>query len=173
MNYSDIDLYKNLHKQKPKYGASGHNYVDKIYEFVKETRPTTILDFGCGKETLKESLLKFDINVDGYDPAIANKGKIPLEQYDMIITTDVLEHIHEQELDNLFSDMMKLKPKFMFHVICNRPAYNKLPDGSNAHKTIEDEDWWKTKLESFFVNFRIDTFKQNDVTICKMFAYEI
>ena len=44
--------------------------------------------------------------------------------------------------------MIALCPKHMYHVICHRLAYATLPDGSNAHKTVQPPDWWYDKIVS-------------------------
>jgi 2-polyprenyl-3-methyl-5-hydroxy-6-metoxy-1,4-benzoquinol methylase len=168
LSYKDIEQYQLLHKQQTNYGASGHSYTDLIINFIKRTRPKTILDFGCGKETLKSTLSQHGIHIDGYDPAISGKESPPLTKYDLIITTDVLEHIHEEELDRLFSDMLSFDPVCMYHVICNRAAYSVLPDGTNAHKTIKDNLWWSDKLKLALKDFNINTVKRQDTTHCEL-----
>jgi cyclopropane fatty-acyl-phospholipid synthase-like methyltransferase len=168
MIYKDIEQYKLLHRQKSDYGASGHIYVKEIFNFIKQTKPKTILDFGCGKESLKKTLNRLNINVDGYDPAIPNKNAIPSDQYDMIVTTDVMEHLHEDELESLFEDILKFQPKYMFHAISTRLAINKLPDGTNAHKTVKSEEWWKQKFIYNFFQFDIVSFSKNKTAIFEM-----
>ena len=34
----------------------------------------------------------------------------------------------------------------MIHVISTRPASKILPDGTNAHKTIKNQNWWQNKI---------------------------
>ena len=41
---------------------------------------------------------------------------------------------------------MSLSPKYMIHIISTRPAKKVLPDGTNAHKTIKNKNWWKEKI---------------------------
>ena len=145
--YKDIDLYKQMHLQRRDYGASGRVYCKFFDNFIKvHTDIKTILDFGCGKGKLAKEL-SFDI--DEYDPAIEGKEIIPKQQYDLVITTDVLEHIHIDQIGLLLDDIMDLKPKYFVNAICNVKAINILPDGTNAHKTIENGTWWKNTIENY------------------------
>ena len=146
-DYKDIHLYEKIHKKDSGYGNTGGCYVKSVLNHVNKYNPKSILDFGCGKGKLKTGLAKHEIDIDEYDPAIPNKKKIPKEQYDLITTTDVLEHIYEDEIPTICKEFISLQPETMFHAICTRAAHKKLPDGTNAHKTIRDIEWWAKKLQ--------------------------
>lgn len=145
--YRDIDLYKQLHQNNKNYGNTGKYYCSFINQYLIH-HPTikNILDFGCGKSTLGQCL---DFNIDEYDPAIAGKEQIPKSKYDLIITTDVLEHLYEDEISLICQEFLNLKPYKMLHFICTIKAKQILPDGTNAHKTIQNGEWWKTNIHKF------------------------
>ena len=150
MKTRDLFLYKELHEQDLGYGASTAHHFDKIKKFISEQNPKSILDFGCGKGSL-ENLISKEFNgilIHGYDPAIDSKSKIELPEYEMLLSTDVLEHLYEDEIAPIFEEMISLNPKSMYHLICHRAAYQILPDGTNAHKTIETPEWWFEKITS-------------------------
>jgi len=147
--YADIELYKQLHSQNSHYGDTGSRYVKRIVSHIEQYKSDSVLDFGCGKGKLAVELSKLGLRIDEYDPAIEGKEKIPQKHYDMIITTDVLEHLYEDEIQIICSDFLSLSPLTMFHVICTRLADNLLPDGSNAHKTVKPIEWWDEKLKSY------------------------
>ena len=156
--YKDIELYKKLHIQNSNYGDTGPKYLERIVTHIQKYKPDSILDFGCGKGGLAKELLKFGLNVDQYDPAIAGKENIPQKHYAMIITTDVLEHLYEDEIQTICNDFLSLSPSTMFHAICTRPASNLLPDGSNAHKTVKPIEWWEDKLKNY-TGFKTEAIK--------------
>lgn len=158
VKYKDIELYKQLHLKNSGYGGTGSRYVKRIVSHIEQNKPKSILDFGCGKGNLVKELSKLGITVHEYDPAIVGKEKIPQKQYDMIITTDVLEHLYEDEIETICNDFLSLCPETMFHVICTRPAGNLLPDGSNAHKTVKQIEWWDNKLKSY-TGFKTEVIK--------------
>lgn len=144
--YKDLHLYEKIYSTTNNYGNTGHRYADIVYKFILETNPLSVLDFGCGQGSLKKNLATKNIDIDEYDPCIPGKNTINKLQYDLIVTTDVLEHIYENEINTFFSDIMSLAPKYMIHIICTRPAEKVLPDGTNAHKTIKNKNWWKEKI---------------------------
>lgn len=156
--YKDIELYKKLHSHNFNYGDTGSRYVKKIVSHIEQYKPDSVLDFGCGKGKLATELSKLGLRVDEYDPAIEGKEQIPLKQYDMIITTDVLEHLYEDEIETVCKDFLSLSPLTMFHAICCRRAGNLLPDGSNAHKTVKPIEWWDNKLKSY-TGFKTEVIK--------------
>lgn len=158
VKYKDIELYKQLHSRSFNYGDTGSRYVKRIIAHIEQYKPDSILDFGCGKGKLASELSKLGLRVDEYDPAIEGKDKIQQKHYDMIITTDVLEHLHKDEIQAICNDFLLLSPITMFHVICTRPADNLLPDGSNAHKTVEPIEWWDDKLKSY-TGFKTEVIK--------------
>ena len=151
--YKDLELYKQMHKNAPSYGATGGRYIHRVIEHIEKYKPETILDFGCGKGCLKNALKMKQLEIDEYDPAIKGKEKILKDKYDLIITTDVLEHLYEEEIEQVCKEFLSLSPETMFHVICTRKADALLPDGSNAHKTVKPIEWWKQKMESY-LNYR-------------------
>jgi hypothetical protein len=145
--YRDIDLYKELHKTNKNYGNTGKYYCSFINEYlVHYPNIKNVLDFGCGKSTLSQCL---DFHIDEYDPAISGKEQISKSKYDLIITTDVLEHLYEDEIPLICQEFLSLQPYKMLHFICTIKAKQILPDGSNAHKTIQNGEWWKTHIHNF------------------------
>ena len=167
----DVELYKELHLQDQDYGASGGVYFKEIADFIRDKNPKVVLDYGCGKGALSDLIVNSQLQakVHSYDPAIKGKETIPLDNYDMIITTDVLEHLYEDEIDFIFSDMLKLKPVSMYHIVSHRLAHAILPDGSNAHKTVQAPEWWANRMKESFLGYEI-TYHYTDVghfKVCK------
>ena len=167
--YRDIDLYKTLHIQNSSYGSTANQYTKYIADFIKYTEVKSVLDFGCGKGSLKKDLKqKYNLEIDEYDPAIESKNIIPKTQYELIITTDVLEHLYEDEINMFFKDILTLNPYYMFHAICTRKADNNLPDGTNAHKTIKPRARWIQKISSIIdheISFIEPQIKQTDTFV--------
>lgn len=154
-DYKDIELYKQLHQMRS-YGDTGSAYARDVSSFIQYTMAKTVLDFGSGTGSLKKTLKDiYQIEIDEFDPCVPGKDKIPQSQYDLIITTDLLEHLHKEEINNIFDEMMSLNPTFMYHAISTRIARILLPDGSNCHKTVENADWWIKKIQ--------DVTKCNDI----------
>jgi 2-polyprenyl-3-methyl-5-hydroxy-6-metoxy-1,4-benzoquinol methylase len=159
--YKDLELYKQLHKERS-YGDTGVDYIEDVLDFITQTKAETVLDFGSGTGSLAKNLRQKNILVDEFDPCYPGKEKISKEKYDLIITTDLLEHIYEDELNNIFEEMLYLKPKFMYHAISTREATILLPDQTNCHKTIKSMQWWYDRIYNLTNPTTINTEPKND-----------
>lgn len=148
--------YTILHDHSPGYGVGGA-FGSKILEF----EPNSVLDYGCGKGGLVKYLLNKGVRAVGYDPYVFEWRDRP-EKQDMLVSTDLLEHIPEDKLSEVFADMRSYQPRIMFHVISNRKATQILPDGTNAHKTIKDANWWWNQLNNEFANYDVELLEHNE-----------
>lgn len=131
-------------------------YLDN---FIKEVSPSSILDFGCGKGRLVERLKEEYPNIEiiGYDPCNEKFDKsIDNLHVDLLISTDVLEHIEPVFLDETLQ-FLSSKSKYIYHLISCAPAKLVLPDGRNAHLIQESKEWWKTK----FINLGYNILKED------------
>lgn len=146
--------YTYLHDKNPEYGM-GYCLGEEILEF----NPTSVLDYGCGKGALVEYFIRNGILAAGYDPHVF-EWQERSDRKDMLVSTDLLEHIPEEDLDKVFDDMLSYRPRLMFHAISNREATQILPDGTNAHKTVKDAAWWLDKLQ--FANYRTRQLSHNE-----------
>lgn len=138
-------LNEQLHADRPDYGTSGRKWASTIFNLL-ESDDETILDYGCGKGTLKHLL--GDI-VQEYDPAIPGKDAEP-PSCGVVACTDVLEHIEPDLIDKVISHIYSKAERLAFLVIATRPASKVLADGRNAHLIVENKDWWLQKLSPFF-----------------------
>lgn len=142
------ELNRQLHAENDGYGAGSGRHAAKVAALRQETESDTVLDYGCGKGGLKRALGNPDWMRE-YDPAVSGKDGKP-EMADMVVCTDVLEHIEPELLDNVLTHIARLAAKAVFLVIATRPAGKTLADGTNAHKIIENAAWWRAKLEEKF-----------------------
>lgn len=138
-------LNRKLHESRADYGAgySTSKWYPHIANFAKGVGARSILDYGCGKGGLGRALSH--VIVQGYDPAIPGKDATP-EPADMVVCTDVLEHIEPELLDNVLDDLKRCTLKACFLTVATRPAQKILEDGRNAHLIQEKAEWWLPKL---------------------------
>lgn len=141
-----IENLKKLHERKS-FG-SNNTIPSEVIRCIEEYKITSILDFGCGKGNIMTALKEKYPNLEiyGYDPGREEFSSLP-SNIDMIISTDVLEHIEPELLDNTLIDLAKRTNKVMVHLIACHPAKKSLPDGRNAHLIVENPSWWKEKLQ--------------------------
>ena len=125
-----------------------------------------ILDYGCAKGYLIKALRLLDIQAFGCDISqyafekmdpdvkeycklISPDLRIPFnEQFDWLITKDVMEHLYEDDL-NLMLDQTRRSARNMFHIIplgdgekFRIEAYHNDP----SHVHMKNEEWWRTKF---------------------------
>jgi cyclopropane fatty-acyl-phospholipid synthase-like methyltransferase len=136
-----------LHKSDKKFnhGAKAYKIVE---EFIAEYKPTTLLDFGCGKGGLIATISELhpDISVAGYDPGNPEFSQLPTKPFDVVISTDAIEHIEPAYLEETLKAIGKLMTRCgCFRIACY-PAKKNLPDGRNAHLIVKTPDWWREKL---------------------------
>ena len=138
------------------WGGGGYHHVDVVAEFAMQTLSTSILDYGCGRGTLAQALAvrlrdrgtpfaAHDIRE--YDPGILGKDSLPTPA-DLVVATDVLEHIEPDKVDVTLKFIRSLAKQGAFFIIATVPAREILGDGSNAHRTIQPDDWWLDKISS-------------------------
>lgn len=143
-----VEQNKALHARPEGYGGSGIKSAGTVAEFAARVRPQWILDYGCGKGTLKTGMVKagYQGSIHEYDPAIKGKDMLP-KPADLVVCTDVLEHIEPEKLAAVLDHIFGLAKKAIFLVIATRKANKTLPDGRNAHLIIQDAPWWLEKLD--------------------------
>lgn len=118
-----------------------------LKEVIETYSVKSILDFGCGKSVLVNQLKQMypDINVIGWDPVFNDDTELP-SNVDLVISTDVLEHIEPKELDSVLKKLKNISNIAHYHLIACHKAVKILPDGRNAHLIIESPKWWADKL---------------------------
>ena len=143
------------HQASECYGASGEKHAAKIQNMASRMGTEDILDYGCGKGTLGDAL-GFDINE--YDPCIPGKDSPP-DPADLVVCTDVMEHIEPEYLDAVLDDLKRLTKIAIYLNVAMYPALKHLPDGRNTHLIQENREWWLPKLMQ---RFELKTFTSND-----------
>ena len=151
------------------------HFNEKLYEFMAYHRPLYVLDLGCAGGGFVRSLLEdghFALGLEGSDYSQkrwrAQWGNIPhhlktcditkpfavLDRetservlFDVITAWEVIEHIPEADLDQLFRnilDHLKADGYFMGSV-CTVPDVDP-KTGANWHQSVYPREWW---LERF------------------------
>ncbi len=145
-----LEKQRALHAADALYGGDGQRWVKVVRDLVqtmkKEKGIPSVLDYGCGKGFLAEEL---DFPIWEYDPAIVGKDRLP-KPSDIVICTDVLEHIEPVQLDAVLDDLRRVTLKVGMFVICTRPANKNFADGTNPHLIVMPKTWWQMKLAEYF-----------------------
>ena len=141
-----------LHKNGD-YGTSSGKWAKMICELANANAVTSMLDYGCGHGFLKKSLQ--GANISEYDPCIKGKDSPPTPS-ELVVCTDVLEHIEPDCLDNVLDHLQSLTMRCGFFVIATRPAKKILADGRNAHLIQQSHEWWLPKI---FLRWKLRAFR--------------
>lgn len=138
-----------LHGQPRGYGGRGDKWAPTVAALMAQYAVSSVLDYGCGQGSLKRAVMLTPwpgVRFDEYDPAIADKAGLP-DFADLVVCTDVLEHIEPERLGHVLSHLRLLARKAVFAVISLKDSNKVLADGRNAHLIIRPSTWWKKRLE--------------------------
>jgi hypothetical protein len=164
-----LELYRIMHLEGEKAagrasedtfrGVSLRKHLKRIARLVVETGAKTILDYGAGKASLYEpypgepleSRYRSHpdwpgVKVVCYDPGYEPFATPCTERCDGVISTDVLEHISAGDVDWILDEIFQASKNFVYVVAACYPARKFLPDGQNAHCTLEPPAWWESQM---------------------------
>lgn len=150
-----IKLQQELHDLPKGYGGGGGKWAQATLDLMRKYECETVLDYGCGQGLLREAIKNHLPKgaVFEYDPAIRGK-EIPPRPVDLVVCTDVLEHIEPDRRGVVVDHLFKLAKKVLFVVVATRPSKKWMSDGRNAHLIIEPASWWKERVT--FPGFQFD-----------------
>lgn len=137
---------KKLHAAPRGYGGKGDKWADAVAQLMGNYGCSTVLDYGAGQGTLATALAKRGIVVREYDPSVKRIAALP-DPADLVVCTDVLEHIEPDLLKNVLAHIRSLARRAAFVVIATRPASKFLSDGRNAHLIVEGPEFWREQIE--------------------------
>lgn len=153
-NYADLNT--KMHNRPKGFGRDGVSRVAHFLTVAIDYHPKTVLDYGAGQGTFKDEYIRvsdlgetnLNLSITNYDPAVERHNVKPEGVFDMVVCTDVLEHIEPEFLDNVLQEIWDYTGKAAYLLISCRPAKNILPDGRNAHLIQEDPQWWVDRIVS-------------------------
>ncbi len=153
MKRKDLADYQHFHSAAI-YGTGGKHFP-YVLPHILSIKADSLIDYGAGRSEIavwiaKKAGMK---RVARFDPAVPGIDKIPEEKFDIVTSFDVLEHIPEEELDDVLREMSSVGKHALF-VIDIAPAKAILSDGRNAHVCLHEEAWWQQRLIQFFPDIR-------------------
>jgi SAM-dependent methyltransferase len=131
-----------LHEARADFGRQSPNWAGYLRALCRTLDTYDVLDYGCGKGELA---LHLPFRVKLYDPGMPKFSASP-EAADILVSTDVLEHIEPELLPAVLAHMAAMTKRLAFIHIATRPAKKTLPDGRNAHLIVQPPTWWKVAL---------------------------
>lgn len=163
-----VELYREMHVRgelirgiAPEHTFPGASLIPQahhIRRLVEATGARSILDYGSGKgaqyrpaalaengEQRWQSVQEY-WNVDTivcYDPAYVPFSRLPGGRFDGVVCTDVLEHCPEDDLPWIVAEIFSFATRFVFASVACHPAMKRLPNGENAHCTVQAPEFWQ------------------------------
>ncbi|OIQ49242.1 Methyltransferase domain protein [Pseudodesulfovibrio hydrargyri] len=163
--------YKELHSESKGYGTSSLAFFDEVCDIIKNKKVASVLDYGCGKGLLSDALAKEfpDIVFYRYDPGMQTFRELPKDKVDLVICTDVIEHVPGEKIDDFLQTVSSFSQDAYFNISC-RLATKLLKNGENAHCSVYPPRWWHAKLKQFYK--RVIEIPTNDLTAGAFVTFE-
>ncbi len=166
--FKDPNVYQDISAQKERYdlhenseNSKGYReyfqrFLNFILPLVKQTE--TALDFGCGESSLLASMLQEKgILCDYYDP-IYNPNTLKSDKkYDIIVSTEVFEHLHQPK--EIFEDLFKR---------LKNDGYLAIQTEFHPNNIHDFKKWYYHQDPTHIVFFTSKTFK----VLCKTYRYK-
>lgn len=157
-----IKQYELLYKIKKNYGKTSIKLYDMLKKIINDLNISSVLDYGCGKSKLLDLIKKNSkIKIFKYDPAIKKYSTLTKNKTDLVICTDVLQHVPLYDLDRVLKEIKSKGIYILFYIKCTNHK-TKLPNKTYANCTVYDKKWWLEKLSNYFYN--IKEIKISDLT---------
>lgn len=138
-------------------GRSLPKHAANIQSIINVLGSRTILDYGSGKGKQYEPMeielgngqkypdIRSFWNVEEitcYDPGHEPFRTLPDRTFEGVVSTDVLEHCPKEDIPWIVDEMFSYATEFVYVNVACYPAAKTLPNGENAHCTLEPPDWW-------------------------------
>lgn len=157
-----VDQCKIHHATKKTFSGNGClKHATALLAMSKAIGAATAIDYGCGKGLQYGKVLEipgYDIpmslegalgyRVTKYDPAVPAFDTPPEGPADFVWCTDVLEHIPEEDISFIVTELSRLAIKGVFVTVGTYPAKKHLPNGENAHVCIKPTEWWVHRFKA-------------------------
>ncbi len=116
----------------------------------------SVLDFGCGNGYAVKEMRRKGQPWDGVEISqtafeqhlnepyfhLGTTDQFSDEQFDMTYSTEVLEHVPEDVIDQVTTDICRVTERYIFMTISLRPSSN----NNKYHCTLHSRKWWEEKF---------------------------
>lgn len=138
------------------WGSTGARYSGyEVLSLLRDrTYITSVLDFGAGKGSMGRFIEDQGVQVawTNYDPGMPEYDTLPTKQFDMVISTDVLEHVEPEKLPEVIKQLASYTGKVLYSDIACYPTEHLFSEGPYAgedlHLIIEHPSWWREQFRN-------------------------
>lgn len=147
---SERELYKQLWNQ----GYTKSQCAVPLAVYIKKNVPVgkRILEIGSGDGTTVSLLSEAGYDITGSDiysthemiiEAPAWELPFPDESFDLVVSTDVMEHLPTEKVDEAIKEIYRVTREKVIHVIA---CWLDMRNGEVVHKTVRPIEWWQQKF---------------------------
>lgn len=134
-----------------KWGSTGGKYSGNDVVRILRERPyiKTVLDFGAGKGSMGKLIASHGIEVDwtNYDPGMPEYSVLPDKQFDLVTTTDVLEHVEPDRIKDVIKALVERTGKVLYNDIACTPTGKLFGEGpykgQDLHILLQNPEEWR------------------------------
>ncbi len=91
-----------------------------------------------------------DARVTFYDPVTSSFSGPPPEsgnvQFDGVVCLDVLDYLPEEDIPWCLEELFGYARRFVYAAVTCHQRKTRLPNGEDAHCTVNTPDWWKQRI---------------------------
>ena len=161
-----IDLYHYKYFHSSRQFQKNPARLEKMYKQIESYKPTKMLDVGCGLGYFVNYCRQKDIWAFGIDFApilkdhwwkqlswylVADAKKIPFSDnyFDLVYSSDFFEHIPEEEIDKVASEMKRIGEKVVARIAFENKSLH--DHQLEYHCTNKPREWWEKKLKGIII----------------------
>lgn len=151
-----LPLYRKMAADGKNFrGLTVLNQMKSIRQLAHTVGAKTMLDYGCGAGDAYKSPHKLHHqiglsrqNVTLYDPSFPQHSGKPHGKFDLVVCSDVLEHVPEEQVDEFVKTLYSHAGKALWASACCRPAKKTFPGTDiNLHCTVRPFLWWQDTFD--------------------------
>ena len=166
-----LDQYRKMHVEGEVFlgvppdqtfpGKSLPPQARHVKRLIERTGAHSLLDYGSGKgqqyrywpytddkgNRYPQIQAYWGIEIRCFDPGYAPYSERPTGAFDGVVSTDVLEHVPEEDVPWILDEIFGYATRFVFANVACFPARKRLPTGQNAHCTVKPPKWWRREIE--------------------------
>lgn len=159
--------------------APGTRHVDKAIKAFAMKEGDTVIDYGTGTGRAAMMFKEAGMDVTGIDHAMncLDSGvdipllvcclwELPDITADVAYCTDVMEHIPDEYIDDVFKGIALRSPVAFFAIDTGKDNCGKVI-GETLHVSIHEPEWWLAKLNNYYDSIDYIVHSRYTEYVCK------
>ena len=152
---SHADLYHQYHETCP-FADFGKNTFQGHRAMAAYSDAQSVLDFGCGNgyavrvmRARGHDWMGVEYSATAFKKYLqepffrqGDTTQFPDRYFDMVYSTEVFEHVPEDDVEQVVADVCRVAAKYIFLTISLRPS----SDDNRYHCTLRSRAWWESQF---------------------------